>query len=172
MTNSLSEQILGRELSIFRTIKERVAMAEELSPDDPFVIGTAEGECSLPEVLAELIREARKDEAKADALKGIINDDKTRLARIERRAKHLRHIAHYGMCEAGLTRLDAPDFSVSRVKGKPPVIIPNPDAVPDSMMRIRKEPNLTAIREALELDPDLGFAILGNGEEHLLVKGR
>jgi hypothetical protein len=165
---------LSRELSIYRTLVERIAAMNELEPDDEFVLGTAEGECDLTDCIGRIIRKARETEATVEALKELMGQARERLARFERKAKHLRSTAHYGLCEAGIKKLELPDFTVSRSAGRPSLIMTEEDAnkLPDEFVRIKREPDRAAIKEALQAGQELPFAILGNAEEILTVRGR
>jgi hypothetical protein len=68
----------------------------------------------------------------------------------------------WGMGELGLKRLVAADFNVSLSPGKPKVKVLNEELLPDHFCRMKREPNLSAIREFLEAGGQLESATLGN----------
>lgn len=166
--------LLTRELSIFQTLKQRLASLEELSEDDPVILDTAAGECKIEEILAGLIREARYAEALAEGMKTHLAETKSRYDRLVRKADHLRAIAHWGLCEAGLQKIAAPDFTVTRSQGRPSVVLTEKDSqkIPDDFVRITREPNKSAIRDALLSGKALPFAFMSNPEEILTVRAK
>lgn len=165
---------LSHELRLFAIIKERIAEVEKLDADDEFVIGTAEGESNLPEVVAQIIREARHAEAMAQGLKVLMADSRDRLDRLSHKAEKLRQIAHFALCEAGIKKIEQPDFTATRSAGRRAVIVTeaNSDLIPDDYVRIKREVDKTKIKQALEAGEDLSFAFLSNADEVLTVRAK
>lgn len=165
---------LSHELRLFAIIKERIAEIEGLYTDDEFVIGTAEGESNLPELIAQMIREARHTEAMAQGLKALMADSKERLERLTHKAEKLRQIAHFALCEAGIKKIEQPDFTATRSAGRRAVIVTedNSDLIPDAYVRVKREVDKTKIKQALESGEDLSFAFLSNADEVLTVRAK
>jgi hypothetical protein len=144
--------------------------AAGIAEDDPDLLTLLEAESGLPERLTRMIRRARHLEAQAEALAGMIADMRERKARIEQQAEKLRQIATWAMAESGIPRVEQPDFTATVSRGQPAVVITDPAAVPDSYCRIKREPNLTKIRQALGDNTRLAFAYLGNPGHRITVR--
>jgi hypothetical protein len=71
---------------------------------------------------------------------------------------------------AELRKVTAPSGTVSIGAKAQGVEIINPDLLPDSVMRIKKEPNRTLIGEKLKAGEDVPGATLSNGGETLIVR--
>jgi hypothetical protein len=129
-----------------------------------------EGESGLPDQLASLLRIALRDEAYADGIKAIIADNKERQARLEARAEKMRAIVKWAMGEASIPKLTAPDLTASVSAGRAPLEITNDvSVIPDAFCRIKREPDKTAIRKALEDGEMLPWAVLGNPQPTLRI---
>ena len=74
---------------------------------------TLEGLTDLPEILAGVIRSALIDQALILGLRERIEEMKFRLERIEIRGTKKRQLALDAMQEAGLSKLEQPDFTAS-----------------------------------------------------------
>jgi len=155
--------------------RERAGLLEaypELAEDDATLADTLDGETDLSDALAGLFRSSREDEASAAALYTIITQMIERAKRLDRRAQAKRAVILRLMQAAGLKRIERPDFTLSRSASPAPLII-SPDAVlPDELCRIRttREPDRTAIREALRAGQKIPGVALGNGGERLTAR--
>lgn len=165
---------LSHELRIFAIIKERIAEVERLDADDEFVVGSAEGESNLPELIAQIVREARHAEAMAQGLKALIAESKERMDRLAHKADKLRQVAHFALCEAGIKKIEQPDFTATRSAGRRSVIVTeeNTDLIPDAYVRVKRDVDKTKIKQALEAGEDLSFAFLSNADEVLTVRAK
>jgi hypothetical protein len=119
------------------------------SDDD--LIDTIAGESDLPDAIVAVLRAALEREAQAKAIKDeLIARLLYRAHRLEDGAKSLRAAALQAMTEAGLPSIKAIDMSVSVGRGKPRVIITDPDLVPDALCKIVREPSKTLIAAAIK----------------------
>ena len=66
-----------------------------------------------------VIRSALVDEALQAGLRGRLDDMKERMSRLEVRASKKRELALQAMSEAGLAKLEQPDFTASTRAGSP-----------------------------------------------------
>ena len=78
---------------------------------------------TLNELIAETIRSALFDEALQRGLRCRLEDMKERLSRLEVRAEKKRELALDTMCEAGLRKIEQPDFTASARAGSPSILI-------------------------------------------------
>src|SRR5688572_8748083 len=137
---------------------------------------TLDGELDLADRLRSLIRKRRHLLADADALKGMIREMTERKLRLEKAADSIANAVVHAMSEAGIRKLQAPDFSVSLGQGKPPLVgVENldPYLMPKRFVKTECSVNRTALREALEAgDPAVADApvYLGNPQPHLIVR--
>ena len=100
---------LKSELQLYHRLREWLL---EYLPevDDETIRDTLEGITDLHEMIAAVIRSALVDEALQAGLRGRLDDMKERLSRLEVRASKKRELALHAMSEAGLGKLEQPDF--------------------------------------------------------------
>jgi hypothetical protein len=157
-------QVLDIQTSvrIYTAIREQLAFEYDLLPEDQCLVDTIDGLTDLNEQVAALVRDAVRISAMADALKLIIADNQARKQRFEAKAERLRALALWALTEANITRVDAPDMTISKSQGRPAVVIPDESFVPDYMCVIKRQPNKAAIRELLTNNEFVPYATLSN----------
>ena len=81
--------------------------------------------------------ETEQDEEEADwhaalhfGLRSRVDDMKERLSRLDLRASKKRELALHAMSEAGLTKLEQPDFTASTRAGSPAVVVISEQTIP------------------------------------------
>jgi hypothetical protein len=145
----------------------------ELYPlvDDETLTDTLEGITSLPQIIAAVIRSALLDEALQAGLRTRLEEMRQRLARIEDRGAKKRELALEAMCEAGLKKLEEPDFTASARAGLPPLLILAEPEIPEPYW-VPQPPKLD--RQSLLADLKRGAVIngaqLGNPKPCLAVR--
>ena len=132
---------------------------------------TLEGLTDLPEILAGVIRSALIDQALILGLRERIEEMKFRLERIEMRGTKKRQLALDAMQEAGLSKLEQPDFTASTRPGTPSLIISAEDAIPATYWipqppRIDRQTMLASLKRGLEIPG----ALLSNPKPVLVVR--
>ena len=151
-------------------IREQLALEYNLLPEDQHLTDTLDGLTDFHEQIAALVRDAVRVSAMADALKIIIADNQARKQRFESKAERLRALALWAMTEAELSRIDAPDMSISKSNGRPAVVIPDESLVPDDMCVIKRHPDKVAIRDKLASNEFVSYASLSNVVPILTVR--
>jgi hypothetical protein len=152
-----------------------VTALRDAFPDesDDDLIDTIAGESDLPDAIVAVLRAALEREAQAKAIKDeLVARLLYRAHRLEDGARSLQAAALQAMTEAGLKKVSAIDMTVSVGRGKPRVIITNPDLVPDALCKIVREPSKTAITEALKNfcnAEDIPGVTLGNPQPFLTI---
>ena len=122
---------LKSELIRYQRTKERLLAAwPEL--DSHTLEDTLEGITDLHEMIAAVIRSALVDEALHFGLRSRLDDMKERLSRLELRANKKRELALDAMTEAGLTKLEQPDFTAFTRAGSPALVIIAEGNIPES----------------------------------------
>src|SRR5688500_20191039 len=103
-------QAVRMALPNYQLLKERL-LADFPNLDDDTLADTLEGITELHEMIAAVIRSALVDEALHAGLRLRLEDMKERLSRLEVRASRKRELALHAMSEAGLAKLEQPDFT-------------------------------------------------------------
>ena len=119
------------ELAKYRILKERL-LANFPSADEDTLRDTLEGITYLYEMIAAVIRSALVDEALGSGLRARLDDMKERQSRLEVRASKKRELALQAMSEAGLTKLEQPDFTASTRAGAPALVVVSEQTIPEA----------------------------------------
>ena len=98
--------------------------------DEDTIRDTLEGITTLHELIAEIVRSALVDEALQSGLRLRLEDMKQRLSRLEARSTKKRELAIEAMQEAGIRKLEQPDFTVCARAGSPSLVVIAEDQVP------------------------------------------
>ncbi len=114
---------ISRDVFIWQTLRERLAVQHEMDEADPSLIDTLDGETTLNENLGKVALSAKEDEAHAEAIKVMIADMQTRKARLERRADYKRHQIAWAMQETAQPSIKLAYVTLSCHMGKPKMII-------------------------------------------------
>lgn len=137
----------------------RAAGIDETTNPEIYEAETADG----LEYLRSLARSALEAQTNIDAIRRRREQLEARAARFAKTNEKLREELRDGLEAMGLKKLDAPDLTVTTQAGPKKVHITDSQFVPDRLCRITKQPNLTAIRQAIEMGEDIPFAELSNG---------
>ena len=170
MATQINVPALRTELQVYNLLRQKL---DESYPtlDDETIRDTLEGITSFHELIAELIRSALFDEALQAALRSRIEEMRARLARLAERGLKKRQLALEAMNEAGLKKLEQPDFTASARLGAPPLIVTSDQAIPE-VYWIPQSPRLD--RQTLTSDLRRGDqvpgACLGNSAPILTVR--
>lgn len=123
-------------------------------------------------VIFRLLRAMTEADAVSEALGGRIVALRIRQDRFERQREDYRNIVANMLDVLGLTKWKSAEFTVSLTEGKAGVLITDPAALPDDFVRIRKEPDKTAIACALREGREVPGATLTNGRVSMTVRTR
>ena len=158
------------ELQVFSLLRQRLR-DDFPDLDDDTIRDTLEGATSLFELLADIVRSALLDEAIQAGLRSRIDDMKERLARIELRSAKKRQLILEVMTEAGMKKLEQPDFTASVRTGTPRVVITSERLLPQSYW-VPQAPKLDRHKLAsdLKLGTEVNGACLGNANPILIVR--
>jgi hypothetical protein len=161
---------LSVEVSKFQLLRERL-LADCPTLDEECLADTLEGITDLHEMIAAVIRSALVDEALQTGLRTRLEEMRQRLARLEERGTKKRQLALEAMCEAGLKKLEEPDFTASARSGLPPLVIVAEPEIPEPYW-VPQPPKLD--RQSLLADLKRGAVIqgaqLGNPKPCLAVR--
>ena len=158
------------EIPKYLLLKQRLLATYEYL-DEETLADTLEGITDLHEMIAAVIRSALVDEALQTGLRTRLEDMRERLTRLEKRGAKKRQLALEAMCNAGLKKLEQPDFTVSARAGPQPLVIVAENVIPQSYW-VPQPPKLD--RQSLLSDLKRGDAIpgaqLGNPQPCLAVR--
>lgn len=141
----------------------------ELADDIDALADTLEGISMAPDLIAEFIRNAREDEANAEALASMLRDMADRKARFIARADRRRQAAMHVMAAIEIRKIEQPDFTCSIRSVPPRVEVYAEELLPDDACKIERRPDKAKLKDMLTQGPVQG-ARLTNGSETLMVK--
>jgi hypothetical protein len=122
-------------------------------------------------MIAAVIRSALVDEALQVGLRSRLEDMKERLSRLELRGEKKRQLALDAMSEAGLKKLEQPDFTASARAGSPALVVVSEGDIPQAYW-VPQPPRLD--RQSLLADIKRGDEVpgvqLGNAKPILTVR--
>jgi hypothetical protein len=161
---------LSFETNKYQLLRQRL-LSEYPEADDETLDDTLEGITNLHEMIAVVIRSALVDEAFQGGLRTRLEEMRQRLARLEDRSAKKRQLALEVMCDAGLKKLEEPDFTASARAGLPPLLILAEPEIPEPYW-VAQPPKLD--RQSLLTDLKRGAVIqgvqLGNPKPCLAVR--
>jgi len=139
--------------------------------DDPEAFwDTLDGETDAGEILDALLREDTQAKAHAAALAAVIKQYQARKSRLEKKAKSTREWMRKLLSAAGQAKAVRPLGTVSITSGRTSVSIVNEREVPTQLMRVKREPDLTAIKKALEAGEAVPGCELTSGKPTVTVR--
>lgn len=154
------------------TVISALVLDDPANADDHRLIADMiEGETDAVNVVRALIRYSIEAQSLADAAKERVEALRVRKDRFERRVETARSAA-LSMLEALNWRetLEEPDFTVSLKQAPSKILVTDPDDLDDEFVRIKREPNKTAIGKALDGGREVKGAVRSNGGTVLSVR--
>jgi len=122
---------LHHDIHVYTYLRQKLVEAFP-EADDETIRDTLEGITTLHELIAEIIRSALVDEALQNGLRLRLQEMKERLSRLEARAATKRGLALEAMSEAGLRKLEQPDFTASTRAGLPSLVVVAENQLPQT----------------------------------------
>ena len=142
----------------------------ELEDDADLRLDMIEGETDAMEVATRLVRTIRQSETTVDAIKAEIDMLKAKSSRYATRKDRAREVLEGLMDAMGTVKLSLTVATVTMSDGREKAIISDENMLPDAYMRIKKEPDKTAILDALKAGQAVPGAVLSNGGRTLTVR--
>ena len=128
----MKDPIINTQLNVYGRFRQRL-LDEYPNLDDETIRDTLEGITNVHELISELIRSALVDEALQAGLRTRVEDMRQRLARLAERGLKKRQLALEAMNEAGLKKLEQPDFTASARLGAPPLVVTSEQDIPEAI---------------------------------------
>jgi hypothetical protein len=148
---------LSHDVHVYTYLRQKLLEAFP-DADEDTIRDTLEGITTLHDLIAEIVRSALVDEALQSGLRLRLEDMKQRLSRLEARSTKKRDLAVDAMQEAGIRKLEQPDFTVSARAGSPALVVTAEDQVPEAYW-VPQPPRLD--RQALLCSLKRGQAVSG-----------
>ncbi len=162
---------LPASVEVWLRLRDRIAAEFQIEAHDEAMPDTLDGMTDLGDRCHALMRQAAQDEAFADALSGLILNMEIRRNRYLKRAKAVREAVAEAAHEAGLSTLRRPDMTISFGMSKPSLTgSADPASLPDHLVRIKREPNRTAIKAEIDAGRHVEGYALSNGKPSLTVR--
>jgi hypothetical protein len=144
----------------------------ELAEDEDGWLLTLESETDLTECLRAIERKRHEAAALAGGIESAIAELRERQERFERRESTLRGILFKLLQAAELRKKELPEATLSIREGVPKVILSDSIILSNDFIRIKREPDKGAIREALMNGKAVPGAVLSNAEPVLSIRVR
>lgn len=133
----------------------------EILEDDEAWLATLESETDFNEILTTIVRRIEDTKALVIGTKDRFEELKARKDRFEHRVDTLRELAFKIMHAADLAKVELPEATLSLRAGQQQLVgEADPKDLPDSLCKISRDLNRTAIKEALKTGQEVpGFQI-------------
>lgn len=155
---------------VIRQINSLLADYPQLAEDEELLKDTLEGNTRFNELMEHFLNQMRENETLAEAISQRIGKLRERQTRLTHRAQFYRSLMQRMMDFAGIKSIALPEGKISVVNSPEKVIITDESAIPDAFMRVTKEPNKTAIKNALKSGSIISGATLSNGGTTIQVR--
>jgi hypothetical protein len=154
----------------YQQLQQRLLM-DFPTVDEETVTDTLEGITDLHEMIAAVIRSALVDEALQAGLRTRLEEMRQRLVRLVERSAKKRQLALDAMCDAGLKKLEQPDFTASARAGLPALVVVAEELIPTDYW-VPQPPKLDrqSLLAKLKRGGEIAGAQLGNPKPTLAVR--
>jgi DNA repair exonuclease SbcCD ATPase subunit len=154
-----------------RRIEALIRDNEDLADDEVLKLDMLEGETDIYSVLTELFNASAETVTMMRAITERLQTLSERRARFGRRVDHLRDLMLMVLQSAELQKIELPDATLSQRAGTQKVIgEADVAALPDELCRVKREPDLVAIKARLLDHREVPGLSLSNAPPVLMVK--
>jgi len=165
----LANPILASE-DVMREINALLADYPQLAEDEELFRDMLEGNTRFNEIMDRLLGEMRDNEMLAEAAAQRIGKIRERQTRMTHRVQFYRGLMHRLLSLTGLKSVALGEAKISVVNSPEKVIITDENAIPEQYQIIKKEPNKTAIKNAIKNGQYVPGASLSNGGTTIQVR--
>ena len=142
----------------------------ELAEDEILRANMLEGETDLHKALSTFVRLIGEAQGNIDGLAAYVTTLQSRATRFERRIEAIRGLIFKLMTIADLKKVPLPEATISVRNGTRFVVITDETKIPEEFIRVRREPNKSAIKEAIDQGKFVEGAELSNGAPGLTIR--
>ena len=154
------------EIEVSRLIDEYPELAADLQLRADMI----EGSTAFPDVAHRLLRVEREAGAMAAGLSSYIDKLLERAGVYERRQDSAKRMLQRLMEIADVKTFRLPEATLSLAATPPKALVADPESLPDEYMRVKREPNMAKIKEALQAQTTVPGAYLSNGGQSLRIR--
>ena len=147
-----------------------IALCPELAEDEQLRSDMIEGSTEAFDFLSMVTRRIIADKALAAGTSAYIDELRERKDRFERRVDAYRVLALKLLQSADLRKAELPEATLSVVKGREKLVIPDPASVPGMYCKVSYSPDTALIKEALAAGTDINWAAMVMGDPSLTVR--
>lgn len=139
--------------------------------DDPETfLDTLDGQTSAMEILGQLIIERMVAKTNEDAAKEVAATFAARAQRMANKQAAISRMMGEVLDAIGETKIPHPLGTVSRTKPRQSVEILDESEIPTQLMRVKRSPDVAAIKAQIEAGENVPGAILKTGEPGITVR--
>jgi hypothetical protein len=153
-----------------RVIESLFETYPELKEDEDLRIDTLHGCTNFVEIIDSLLLRLQDADALANSCDNVMREIKKRRERFDRRSDFSRDLIHRLMEIAEIRKLELATGTVSVTNKAPSVVIVDEALLPSDFIRIKSEPNKTAIKEAILAGTEVAGATMSNGGTTLTIR--
>lgn len=169
--NAKVQNYLAYDVTILeREFADLVAAYPELAEDDELRADTIEGETDAYRVLGKIVAIERDANSMVLAIGERAKELVARKDRYTRRKDAMRALLLRLLKAADLNKVSLPEATVSVSKGRAGVEIVDETLLPDNVIKLKREPDKTAIKAALDAGEDVPGAVLREGQPSVTVR--
>ncbi|WP_246191674.1 siphovirus Gp157 family protein [Brucella intermedia] len=169
--NAKAQNYLAYDVTVLeREFADLVAAYPELAEDDELRADTIEGETDAYRVLGKIVAIERDANSMTLAIGERAKELAARKDRYTRRKDAMRALLLRLLKAADLNKVSLPEATVSVGKGRAGVEIVDESLLPDNVVKLKREPDKTAIKAALDAGEDVPGAVLREGQPGVTVR--
>ncbi|OAE39702.1 siphovirus Gp157 family protein [Brucella intermedia] len=169
--NTKAQNYLAYDVTVLeREFADLVAAYPELAEDDELRADTIEGETDAYRVLGKIVAIERDANSMVLAIGERARELSARKDRYTRRKDAMRALLLRLLKAADLNKVSLPEATVSVGKGRAGVEIVDESLLPDNVVKMKREPDKTAIKAALDAGKIVKGAVLREGQPTLTVR--
>ena len=151
-------------------VRKLLSEYPDIVGDHELKVDMLEGETELLTIIEKLVIAERENQAMATGCNSLIEKYSERKQKFIQRKEYNRRLIQRLLEAADVKSVDVPAGRISVVNSPKSVIITDETAIPDEFMRVKREPNKSALKEALEQGKTIAGATLSNGGNKLQIR--
>ena len=140
--------------------------------DQDTFLDTLDGETDAMDILGALIKERNEMLGNEAALKELAKQYKERADRMNAKADAIAQTMGHLLDAMGERKVQHPFATVSRTKARTRVVIEDEHQIPTQLMKVKKSPDLTAIKAQMDAGEYVPGAAITLGNEGVTVRSK
>ena len=140
--------------------------------DQDTFLDTLDGETDAMDILGALIKERNEMLGNEAALKELAKQYKERADRMNAKADAIAQTMGHLLDAIGERKVQHPFATVSRTKPRARVVIEDEHQIPSQLMKVKKSPDLTAIKAQMDAGEYVPGAAIALGNEGVTVRSK